>query len=256
MHKKVNRSSPVLGITAFVIATHWMTSQAEAGPVLNWDPSPDPNIVGYAVYYAEGTSQEFVRLEVGNTTQASLDALAYDRAYQLYITGVTKDGNESVPSNFVMWCPVVNADNNRVLNGSFEQGYDHWIPRGSQAILSGTSSDGERAVVLNAETYPNDLVLAQTVATQPGLTYHLSFDVRAGGESLAHLKFDVSVVGAASWLSTTVEVLPSQNPSGWQTQQLEFVAEESISTLSFHTFVPTNEPVALWLDSIRITPAP
>lgn len=68
---------------------------------LEWDASPDSNIVGYVVYYGEVSGSEVNRIEVGAATSATITGIQPDVVYFIYTTAINDIGAESVPSNLI-----------------------------------------------------------------------------------------------------------------------------------------------------------
>jgi hypothetical protein len=84
---------------------------APAGNVrLAWDPSPDTNVVSYAIYAGTNSGNYFIRLAVGTNLTCTVSNLS---AYRWYFvaTAATVEGIESLPSNEVQ-CEVPKAPAN------------------------------------------------------------------------------------------------------------------------------------------------
>lgn len=73
-----------------------------AGSVsLAWDPSPDTNVVGYALYYGLRDEGYTIRLDVQNELTATVSNLTLGLTYTFVVTAYTGEGVESLPSNEV-----------------------------------------------------------------------------------------------------------------------------------------------------------
>ena len=72
-----------------------------ASVTLAWDPNTEPDIAGYKLYYGSpvGTYSEVVN--VGNTTNTTVDTLVSGNTYAFYVTCYNTSGLESEPSNVV-----------------------------------------------------------------------------------------------------------------------------------------------------------
>ena len=109
---------------------------------ITWDPSPDPTIVGYALYYAQTGCPDFTRVDLGNTTTATVSGLDGSQTYVLYTVGIYDSGQESPPSNFLTYPVPVQL----IVNGSFESGYDGWTASGNQLLVQDRSSSAEMLI--------------------------------------------------------------------------------------------------------------
>jgi hypothetical protein len=68
---------------------------------LAWDPSPDPDIIGYTVWYGTATGQWTDALDVGAATTAAVDNLTPGNTYYFVVIARNSAALESVPSNEV-----------------------------------------------------------------------------------------------------------------------------------------------------------
>jgi hypothetical protein len=80
---------------------------------LLWDPSPDSNAVGYAVYYGTVGTPTPNRIDVGNVTNAPVNSLQPGLTYFFYVTAYDSARNESDPSNVINYTvPSSSSSNN------------------------------------------------------------------------------------------------------------------------------------------------
>src|SRR5687768_12860797 len=79
---------------------------------LEWNASPDPDVAGYRLYYADETGLQIVS-DVGNHTQASVTDLVPGRTYRFYVTAYHSSGLEGLPSNDVGYTETLYAANLR-----------------------------------------------------------------------------------------------------------------------------------------------
>jgi hypothetical protein len=71
-------------------------SSGEIGSIkLAWDPSTDPNVAGYKVYYGTSPGKYGHGIDVGNVTIYVLTGLIKGHKYYLAITAYDKAGKES-----------------------------------------------------------------------------------------------------------------------------------------------------------------
>lgn len=72
-----------------------------ASVTLIWEPSPDSNAVGYAIYYGAIGVPTPTRNDVGNVTIAPVNSLQPGVTYFFYVTAYDSAKNESDPSNVI-----------------------------------------------------------------------------------------------------------------------------------------------------------
>lgn len=75
---------------------------------LAWDPSPDPNVVGYAIYYGTNSGSYQTRVDVGAVTNCVITIPVDGNSYFFVATAYTIDNVESLPSNEVSYAPGTN----------------------------------------------------------------------------------------------------------------------------------------------------
>jgi hypothetical protein len=77
-------------------------SSGEIGTIkLAWDPSTDPDVAGYKVYYGTAPRIYGPGIDVGNVTTYALTGLIKGQKYYITITAYTKSNRESRFSNEV-----------------------------------------------------------------------------------------------------------------------------------------------------------
>src|SRR3954466_8338871 len=93
------------GRNGFLLLLVLMTGTQLRGAsfTLEWDPSPSPQVAGYYLFCSLLGAPESVRLDPGRITSAIVDNLASGRAYIFYVAAYDTNGNQSKPSNFVIW---------------------------------------------------------------------------------------------------------------------------------------------------------
>lgn len=95
----------VLGISASFAGLKAATPSCPCR--LGWNPSPDPTVAGYGIYYAAAGSSTTNYLAVGLTNQATLFCLSARTAYVFYVVAYDANGVQSPPSNLVSYNPPV-----------------------------------------------------------------------------------------------------------------------------------------------------
>ncbi len=92
---------------------------AQPSVSLIWDPSPDTNVVGYALYYGNASGSYNSRLDVGTNLTGTVTGLTEGRTYYFVAVAYNAQGVESPPSNEVNFLPVAGSNQvwGRVLWG-------------------------------------------------------------------------------------------------------------------------------------------
>lgn len=94
------------------------------GVLVEWDPSPSPEVVGYRVYYGGASGGYTNSVSVGNVTSTAITGLSPGVPYYFAGTAVTAEGLESGFSNEVSYsggasatntAPTISAIPNQVL---------------------------------------------------------------------------------------------------------------------------------------------
>ena len=147
-----------------------------------------------------------------------------------------------------------------LLNGSFEYGSAAWTFTGSAAVSTNTNygtTDGAQLAHFNFGQQPVGGISSQSFATTVGQTYILTFD--AGAFSFVNQdeqRMQVTVQGNSTLLSEAISVSAPGNGTHYISQSFVFVADSSITTLSFQDTSLTTLNVDLLLDNVRVTLPP
>ncbi|MEO8615552.1 MAG: Ig-like domain-containing protein, partial [Luteolibacter sp.] len=175
------------------------------------------------------------------------------RYYTMSASGVrdrTPQHNEISPG------AVGNFTARTLLDGSFEESGAAWTRQGSNQILNAApatpATDGTKLVVFNGGNSATNGVVSQTVATTPGETYNLGFDV--GVYSTGVQSLSVNVAGSNSTLLTQTENVSGSIPGGtvWASKVLQFVATGPTTTLAFQDTSASTLNSDLLLDDVRL----
>ncbi len=171
--------SPVGEILTGILLALVLAAPTVSGVTLEWDPSPDAWVAGYAVHYGTVSSNYTVRIDVGNQTSATISNLTAGVTYYFVATAYTADGQESLPSNEVAYTVPFSQTNQAP---QIVAGADQTITLPATATLSASVTDdglptelGMVSVVWSSVSGPGMVTFSDptTVATtaafsQPG----------------------------------------------------------------------------------------
>lgn len=89
----------ITGIVSILLATISFAQASAPGVSLSWNPSSDPNTVGYKLYYGTSSGNYTGSVTVGNETTAPMPNLQVGTTYFFVVTAYDGFGTESLPSN-------------------------------------------------------------------------------------------------------------------------------------------------------------
>src|SRR6266487_3708274 len=98
-------------VVVSLLASSLIPVKAIAGPMsaapvnLAWDASPDPAVIGYALYYHLADSSVANRLDLGPAQSATVSDLEAGSDYLFYVVAYDAAGVESPPSNSLLYSP-------------------------------------------------------------------------------------------------------------------------------------------------------
>jgi len=153
---------------------------------------------------------------------------------------------------------LVEASPTALTNGGFENDFAGWAGTGNQQIATGYPvTEGSKAVIFNAAQSAPNAVLSQTsVATTPGQSYVLNFDMAATGyQTTSQQQLLVTVQGANPnplLLSQTATVAGQGTGIWWSSKSYNFTADSSTVTLTFQDVSPTTTNIDMLLDNVRL----
>ncbi|RYD22127.1 MAG: tandem-95 repeat protein, partial [Verrucomicrobiaceae bacterium] len=170
------------------------------------------------------------------------------------------DGN--LDSNVVTVNITVAAQVTQLLvNGSFESDYNGWTATGNQSVQPtstgyGATHGSKMATFNGANTAPN-AVLSQSFATVSGATYTLEFDGGVYSFNTNPQKLKVDVNGTSSLFSQVVTLTGQTNGSStYSAKSFSFVANSTLTTLTFTDQSATTSGLDMLLDNVRVTGLP
>jgi lysophospholipase L1-like esterase len=163
-------------------------------------------------------------------------------------TSVTIDGDHTLNAVYVPAGPFT--------NGSFESGYTGWTQSGNQMIHTDSYATTNGASVLvfaEGNSTPNGVV-SQSFATTAGQSYMLNFDLGVTAfQSTAAQRMQVTVQGSGNPLISQILSVFGQGTGSWYTpESFTFVANSSVTTLTFQDVSQTSANIDLLLDNVRV----
>jgi len=174
-----------------------------------------------------------------------------------YDVRVTNGGGSVISAAAVL---TVSADT--LADGSFEAGLAGWTATGNVGIANLAAApyvptDGSQLIAFNSGNSVPNGVLTQAFATDPRQLYVLEFDVGVLAYNKNEQRLQVSVTGSTPLISDTVSIVGlGGGATRWVAKRYAFVADGSITTLTFSDLSPATLNEDLVLDHVRITPQP
>jgi hypothetical protein len=133
---------------------------------LAWDSSPDPNVVGYAIYYGEAGGSTLNRIRVGTATRAAIPGLTLGKRYLVYVTAVDEFGHESQASNAIEYVRVKGERVGHAYPTSLPEGQSFQIVDGPDLPAFTTEELGGGQLTL----FWNDTASGMRLQHTPSLT--------------------------------------------------------------------------------------
>ncbi|MES2661367.1 MAG: Ig-like domain-containing protein [Verrucomicrobiota bacterium] len=145
-----------------------------------------------------------------------------------------------------------------LVNGSFEANYTGWTATGNLLVEPAGSTyaptDGTKIVAFNGKDLAPNGVLSQSFATVVGETYTLRFDSGVVAFNTTMQRLLVNVVGKVNRLSQTITAYGAGTGiNRWQSQSYTFVADSTMTTLSFKDDSPSSNSIDLMLDNVSVS---
>jgi len=189
-----------------------------------------------------------------DNVQALAAGESHDETFTVVVTddqGATDTQTVTITVNGTNDAPVIaSSATASITNSSFETDLSGWTVTGNGVDRVGgwEASDGSVSLDLNAF---NPGGIQQSIATEAGATYTVTFDL-AGNPGQQTIKtLDVSADGTSQTYSFDNAGTSATN-MGWVTQSFTFVAVDDSTLLSFDSLVPSGA----WgpaLDNVQIT---
>lgn len=241
---------------------HTLTAMyVESAPVIASHPASLNTVAGGSATFrvtAEGTGSLFYQWRFNGTGIPGAEAAAYtiDNVQQhhagTYDVVVSNSIGPAASNPASLTITTI-----LLVNGSFENGYQGWTASGNQSI--GTPSfyqptDGSRLVAFNGgEKTPNG-VLSQSIPTNPGQSYLLSFDMGVIAYNTGEQRLQVDLNGSSALVSQTFTIQGGGSGiTRWSAKTLAFTANSPTTTLTIRDRSPLTSALDLLLDHVRIS---
>ncbi len=148
-----------------------------------------------------------------------------------------------------------------LVNGSFESDYTGWTNTGNQTIQTTstfyTPTNGNKLNSFNGVNSTPNGVLSQSFATVTGQTYTLTFDAGVLSFGSFPQVLQVTVAGTSNVLTQTLTLTGFTNGSNrWFPQSFTFIANSTVSTLTFRDQSAFTNGLDLLLDNVRVNGPP
>jgi hypothetical protein len=195
---------------------------------LKWNPSPSPNVTGYAIYYGFSSGQYTASVDAANSTSFVVTGLMPGETYYVSLVAYDSDGDESPFSNEVTntipMPPVISAD------------------LVSQEVVAGTTAvftiGVTSTVSMTLQWFDDGILLAG--ATNTTLTVPNVSDANAGDYSVVISSLGGSVTSSLATLSVldppTIASEPLSQSVGVGANVLFHVAVYGTPPFSFQWF--------------------
>ena len=99
--------STLVGLMSSICFAHQLFAGTACPLKLEWQPSYDATVTGYAIYYGTVGMPLTNRIDVGLTNSAVVKDLTVTTSYSFYVVAYDSQENESAPSNFLRYTAQV-----------------------------------------------------------------------------------------------------------------------------------------------------
>lgn len=165
-------------VSVFFISSFSVPNAQAAEVTLAWDQNPEPDVIGYKIYYGQSSGNYSTTIDVGNYTSCVISGLDIDETYYFVATAYTSD-DESGYSDEISYT-VPGGNNPPTANA----GPDQVVDEGIIVTLDGSnSSDPDDGIASYQwiQTGGTAVTLSSFTAVCPTFT---TPDVEQGGTAL------------------------------------------------------------------------
>ncbi len=249
---------------AFTLMANTVTATQNVS--LAWDASPDPDVVGYFIYYGGAACDFTNRISVGNLTSATISNLVERRTYFFAATARNTSGLESDFSNEVSYtvpaAPLINQPPtmDSIADACFPED-----ARGCTISLTGISpgntNESQTLVITATSSNPALLPAPTIVYTSPQSTGKLLLAPARDASGVATVTVTVDdgqPVNNKATQSFSVTVLPvNDRPYLAEIPNLTLAqgaTPQTLTLLNIHSGA-ANEPQSLTIKAVSSNPA-
>lgn len=148
-----------------------------------------------------------------------------------------------------------------LVNGSFESDYTGWINTGNQSVQPTSTgygaTNGTKVATFNGGNASPNAVLSQSFATVAGATYTLEFDAGVYSFNTNPQRMKVDVDGTSNVFTQLLTLNGFNNgTSRYFPQSFTFVANSTLTTLTFRDQSATTSGLDMLLDNVRVNGPP
>lgn len=164
-------------LAVVVLLTGRLAAVPAAPLTLEWDPSPDPTVIGYRLYWGVGDTPDFQMIDVGHTNVAILPPLEQGQTYSFYVTAYDVFGAESEPSDMLVFTAplwpvktrlVIDTQGNRKINFSVPA-----VP-GKHVGMETSTNLVDWSPLRLSSTNGGSINITLPIATNPPMRYYRS----------------------------------------------------------------------------------
>ena len=226
-------------LAVLVLSAFFPSSASSASLRLFWEPSPDSNVVGYAVYYGSVGTLTTNRSDAGNTTNALVSSLQPGWTYFFYVTACDSVRNESDPSNVINYTVPSSTNSNTVPSlGTLA---NQSVTATSNLTFTATATDADLPAQTLTFSLGTGAPTGASINSSSGVFSWTPTAIQVGSYSVTVRVTDNGspALSASQTLSITVTASPNTAPS------LGTLANQSVTATSNLTFTATATDVDL-----------
>jgi hypothetical protein len=142
----------------------WVPQSFPCSLTLAWDPSDDPNVIGYRLYQGRASEVYTEVIDIGNTTTAVISNLVAGATYYFAVTAYDITGLESEYSAEISYTVPAGAPSMRDMLPPLTLQLSS-----SNVVLAGTASPGNSYDILATQDFQTWLVIGTVAVDATGV---------------------------------------------------------------------------------------